>query len=256
MRYENIDLTIERGVATLTLRRPPLNVFNIPMMEEMTDALVQQLMPRHDWKSLLIRAEGKAFSAGVDVGEHLGETGRRMIDAFHRLFRRLNDVPLPIVAAVEGPALGGGCELVAMADLVVASRAATFGQPEIRLGVFAPVAAVVFRWKLCPKDAFDLMLTGRIVDAMEAQRMGLVTRVVDPGGALAEATAICTDFAGLSREALRMTKQGYRTREQDDFGFDLRTVEKRYLRHLLSSPDATEGLTAFLEKRPARWRDE
>ena len=256
MGYESIGFAIEAGAATLTLRRPPLNVLNIPMMLEIVDALEHGLGSRHDWKVLVIRAEGKAFSAGVDVGEHLGETGRRMIDAFHRIFRQLNDVPLPIVGAVEGAALGGGCELAAMCDFVVASRTATFGQPEIRLGVFPPVAAVVFRRKLAATNALDLLLTGRTVDAVEAQRMGLVTRVVEPGQVDAEAKALCAELLKLSRAALRATKQAYRTREEDDFGFDLRTVEKRYLRHLFTSPDAEEGLRAFLEKRPPRWKDE
>ncbi|MBI3846100.1 MAG: enoyl-CoA hydratase/isomerase family protein [Planctomycetes bacterium] len=256
MGYESIDFGIAGGVATLTLRRPPLNVFNIAMMGEITDAFSNGLAPRNDWKALVIRAEGKAFSAGVDVGEHLGDTGRRMIDVFHRIFRMLNDVPLPIVAAVEGAALGGGCELVSMCDFVVASRTATFGQPEIKLGVFPPVAAVVFRRKLAANDALDLLLTGRTVDAVEAQRMGIVTRIVEPGKVDAECATLCAEFCKLSRAALRATKQAYRSREGDDFGFDLRAVEKRYLRHLFSSPDAEEGLKSFLEKRPPRWRDE
>jgi cyclohexa-1,5-dienecarbonyl-CoA hydratase len=256
MAYESIDFAVAGDVATLTLRRPPLNVLNIAMMSEITDALTNRLAATDEWKALVIRAEGRAFCAGVDVGEHLGETGRRMIDAFHRIFRVLNDVPLPLVAAVDGMALGGGCELVAMCDFVISSRTATFGQPEIKLGVFPPVAAVVFRRKLAPKDALDLLLTGRSIDAAEALRMGLVTRVVEPGKVDGECAALCAEFGKLSRGALRATKQAYRSREQDDFGFDLRAVEKRYMRHLFSSPDAEEGLKSFLEKRPPRWRDE
>lgn len=146
MAYEHIKLAVADGVATLTLCREPLNVLNIAMMKEMNQAL-DTLSPA-GLKVLLIQAEGKAFSAGVDVGEHLGDQVHDMIEVFHGIFRRMEKLGVVTVASVQGAALGGGCELAAYCDLVVASAKAKFGQPEILVGVFPPVAALVFpgRW--------------------------------------------------------------------------------------------------------------
>ena len=129
MAFEHIKLAVENGVATLTLCREPLNVLNIAMMTEINQAL-DSLDPA-GLKVLLIQAEGKAFSAGVYVGEHLGDQVKQMIEVFHGIFRRMDKLGVVSVASVQGAALGGGCELAAYCDLVVASQKAKFGQPEI-----------------------------------------------------------------------------------------------------------------------------
>ena len=137
--YKNIEYEqIDSGV-TITLDRPPLNVLNIEMMEELSRALsvVQKEQP----KFLLLRAKGKAFSAGVDVGDHTQEKAKHMITAFHKMFHILNHMSTPAIAAVQGACLGGGCELATFCDIVIASEDAKFGQPEVKVRVMAPVAA-------------------------------------------------------------------------------------------------------------------
>lgn len=244
---------MEGGLATLTLCREPLNVLNIAMMKEMNHAL--DSLKGQGIKLLLIKAEGKAFSAGVDVGEHLGDLVHEMIEVFHGIFRRMDALEVPTVASVQGAALGGGCELVAYCDLVVASEKAKLGQPEIQVGVFPPVAALVFPRQLGYKKALELILTGDTIDARQALEIGLVNRVVPPEELEAATQELVGKLLRLSGLVMRLTKKAVVEGLLDDKAEGLKRIEHIYLDEMMTTHDAEEGLKAFLEKRKPVWQE-
>ena len=206
-------------------------------------------------KALLFAAEGKAFSAGVDIEDHLGERVKPMLEAFHRIFRLLHDLDCPTVAAVQGAALGGGAELATFCDLVIASEAATLGQPEIKVGVFAPIAVLHYPLRVGPHRAVQLLLSGRVVGASEALQIGLVDRVV-PAETLAEAMeAELGRFTAQSAAVLRLTKRAVRQSLGLPFHVALSQLEDLYQYELMTTEDAAEGLRAFAEKRRPVWSD-
>ena len=174
--YQHIRFKFDDRVARVTFARPPVNIFNIAMMREINDALNQSSHER-DLVAVVFdaAADCRAFSAGVAVEEHVEETIFQMLDSFHAIFRNLEQLARPTIAVVDGAALGGGCELVAACDIVIASERARFGQPEIKLGVFPPVAAVLLPQVIGDKRARELILTGELIEAAEAARLGLVS---------------------------------------------------------------------------------
>src|SRR5438105_8692556 len=177
--YQHIHFSIEDRVARIALARPPLNVLNIAMMREVGAALDECARARDAVAVVFEAAQDiRAFSAGVAIEEHVAETIYQMLQSFHDIFRALEDLAKPVVAVVDGAALGGGCELVAACDIVLASERARFGQPEIKLGVFPPVAAILLPRIIGEKRARELILTGEMIDAGEARRLGLVSYVV------------------------------------------------------------------------------
>ena len=175
-REETIRLSVDAGLARITLDRPPLNVLTTAMMRELASVL-RRVAADEAIQVVRIDAAGRAFSAGVDVGDHLGDLLPAMMAALGDLFVAFEDVPRPIVAVVQGAALGGGLEVVLGCDLVVASESATFGQPEIKLGVFAPPATVLLPRRSGRGAATGMLLTGESVDAAEALRLGLANAV-------------------------------------------------------------------------------
>lgn len=254
MAYEFIKLDLAEGLATLTLNREPLNVLNIAMMKEMNAAL-DGLMGQ-GVKVLLIKAEGKAFSAGVDVGEHLGDQVNEMIEVFHGIFRRMDALNCVSVASVQGAALGGGCELAVYCDLVVASAKAKFAQPEIMVGVFPPIAALAFPRQMGYKKALELILTGDTIGAEEAYRLGLANQVVAPEELAAATEKLVGKLMKLSGLVLRLSKKAIlKGLKEPDPADALKKIEKVYLKELMVTGDAIEGLKAFLEKRPPVWQD-
>src|SRR5919109_2271659 len=176
--YQNIHFRLEDRGGRITFARPPLNIFNIEMMREITSALGE--CAQRELVAIVFDADKdcRAFSAGVAVEEHVQETIYQMLDAFHTIFRQLEQIAKPTIALVDGAALGGGCELVAACDIVIASDRSRFGQPEIKLGVFPPVAAIILPLVIGEKRARQLILTGELIDAPEAARLGLVNHLV------------------------------------------------------------------------------
>jgi cyclohexa-1,5-dienecarbonyl-CoA hydratase len=253
MAYEHIKLEVAGGLATLTLAREPLNVLNIAMMKEINQAL--DSLSGQDFKVLLVKAEGKAFSAGVDVGEHLGDQVHEMIEVFHGMFRRMDALGVVTVASVQGAALGGGCEVMAYCDLVVASEKAKIGQPEIQVGVFPPVAALVFPRQMGYKKALELIVTGDTIGAAEAQSLGLVNQVVPPEELEAATDKLVGKLLGLSGLVLKLTKKAVVGGLLDDTDQGLGVIEKVYLEELMQTHDAEEGLKAFLDKRKPEWQE-
>lgn len=196
----------------------------------------------------------KAFSAGVDIADHTPKRVAKMLSAFHAVFRRLAKADCVSIALVQGNCLGGGMELATFCDFVIATDSAQFGQPEIKLGCFPPVALVTLPLLIGMRAASDLILTGRQIDATEAMRLGLVTRVV-PGSELqAAGVDLLAELRSLSPAVLRLTRRTLRKLHASDFSKRLVEVERIYLSQLMKSKDAREGICAFLEKRAPSWQ--
>lgn len=249
--FKTIETSESDGVFTLTLDRPPLNILNLEMLSEIGAAL--DAAAGSDF--LVLKGRGKAFSAGADVGDHLPDKVERMLSVFRGVISRLAAFEGLVVACVEGAALGGGCELVLPADVVLASANAQFGQPEIQLGVFAPVAMVLLP-RICPAGAArELLLSGRAIDAETALRLGLASRVFPAEAFEAECGKYMARLTSMSRSSLKLSKSLLRRLHPDDFAAKLQLAEETYLQELMKTPDAVEGCAAFLAKRKPVWRD-
>lgn len=244
------------GLATLAINRPPFNVLDIPTMDEINAAL-DACIADSRVKLLVITGVGeKAFSAGVEVADHTPDKVDRMIDVFHGIFRRLQQLPVPSLAAVNGAALGGGMELAIGCDMLVAASGAKFGQPEIKLGVFPPIAAVLLPRLVPPARAMEILLGGENLVAEEALKIGLVNRVFAKDSFAADVEAFVAPYLGLSRAALVSAKKAIRAAAGKPFGPALDAAESIYLKELMVTDDAQEGLAAFLEKRKPVWRNQ
>jgi cyclohexa-1,5-dienecarbonyl-CoA hydratase len=255
MAYQHIVTDFKDGLGTVTFNRPPVNVLNIAMMDEINDAL-KSWQGSKDLKVVLFNAKGKCFSAGVDVGEHMGDLAPKMIEAFHRIFRLMDKLGTLTVASVYGSCLGGGCEVAVFCDLVIAGEGAKLGQPEIQVGVFPPIAAQIMPRIIGRKAAMDLILSGRIISAAEALQMGLVNQVVKDEDLEKETEAFLKPYLKLSAEVLRQAKRAVMSGLRDDLEPSLQAIEDIYLNQLMKTHDAQEGLKAFLEKRKPTWKNE
>ena len=255
MGYEHIETDFKDGLGTITLNRPPVNILNIAMMEEINEVL-EEWQGKKDLNLVLFDAKGKCFSAGVDVGEHMGDLAPKMIGAFHRMFRLMDSIGIPTLASVYGSCLGGGCELAVFCDLVISSEDAKYGQPEIQVGVFPPIAAQIMPRIIGRKAAMDLILSGRIISADEALNMGLVNKVVAKEELESATDKFVKPYLKLSAEVLRKTKKAVTAGLMDDFEPSLKIIEDIYLDELMNTADAQEGLKAFLEKRKPEWKNE
>ena len=236
----------------ITLSDPPLHILDITMLEELREALGRVGNDRH---ALIIDATGeKAFSAGASVQDHLGDRIAAMLSAFHDCFRILARLDLVTVALVRGAALGGGCELALACDFVLASDRARFGQPEINLGVFPPVAAYQLSRQTAPRKGLELLLTGDPVDAATAERLGLANAVFPAAEFEARADEWLQRLYRQSASSVRFTKKAFRLAQAADFEDRLARVERLYLEELMQTSDANEGLNAFIEKRKPEWQ--
>jgi cyclohexa-1,5-dienecarbonyl-CoA hydratase len=246
----DVRVAVADGLATITLDRPPVNVLTTAMLRELASAL-KRVAADGTVRVVRITAAGKAFSAGVDVADHFGDLLPAMMEALADLFAAFADVPQPIVAVVAGAAFGGGLEVVLGCDLVVASEHATFGQPEIKLGVFAPPATVLLPRRIGVLAATAMLLTGEAVNAAEAKRLGLVNEVFAADGFDDAAAAWIGKLMRLSGATLRLAKRALSE------SLDLETSEAHahvndiYMNDLMAIEDANEGLRAFVDKRPA-----
>jgi cyclohexa-1,5-dienecarbonyl-CoA hydratase len=225
-----------------------LNVFNIEMLKEINFVL-EDLIHNRTMKLLIITGNGKAFSAGVDVAEHLPDQAEPMLATFHRTMDLLAQIKAPTLAALNGVALGGGCEVALFCDLVIAAESARLGQPEIKLATLPPVAAALLP-KLCGvKKAFELLLIGDALEAREAERLGLINRVVADVNLQNEVDWFARKLTDLSTDAVRLTKQAIRQGLDENFTEGFNAAEAICLEMLLHNPDTQEGLQAFIDKR-------
>lgn len=242
------------GIAKITFNRPPLNILNIEMMKEINDKIAD-LQFNTEIKLIVFNAVGKAFSAGVSVEDHTEDKASQMLDEFHRTFRLLNTINIPTLAVVQGYAFGGACELIAFCDLAIAAESAKFGQPEIKVGVFPPVAAIIFPYIMGMKKAMELLLKGEIISAKEALNLNLINKVVPDDSLQAEADKLISSIAANSSVVIQFTKQTvYKTRFLE-FNEALKIAENIYLVELMQTEDAKEGISAFLQKRTPLWKN-
>ena len=247
VRQETAD-----GIATLTLSHPPVNILTRDVLAQYR-AHLADLAAMPALRVLVLRAEGKHFSAGADVAEHLPPTVADLIPEFMATIAMLWDFPLPVVAAVRGRCLGGGFELVQPADVIVAGESAAFGQPEILLGVIPPAACALLP-RLCgPARAALITLGGDPLDARAALAAGLVSAVVPDARVEEEALALAARFARHSAAALTITKRALRAAADRTVADAMAEAERLYLTDLMATRDASEGIQAFLAKRPATW---
>ena len=252
--FQHIRYQVDDRIARITFARPPLNVLNIAMMREIIEALNESA--RRDIVAIVFGSdkECRAFSAGVAIEEHVQDTIYQMLDSFHTIFRQLEQISKPAIALVDGAALGGGCELVAACDIVIASERSRFGLPEIKLGVFPPVATILLPVVIGEKRARELILTGEIIDAVEAGRLGLCNHIVPSAHLepkLLEVSAKLRELSGTSLEFTRRAMDLGRGRTLDEA---LTEQENIYLHELMKTVDANEGIKAFMEKRKPVWR--
>ncbi|NIO04235.1 MAG: enoyl-CoA hydratase [Proteobacteria bacterium] len=255
MGFQNILFEIKDSVATITINRPPYNVLDIKTMKEINEA-IENAKTERGLKALLFTAAGdKAFSSGVDVRDHTPDKMDEMIEVFHRIFRLLSTFDVPTLAGVKGMALGGGCELVAFCDLVIASEKATFGQPEIKVGVYPSMAVAWLHRIIGAKKAYELLLTGDTISASEAERIGLINQVVPHGEFDNAVEAFLGRLRDKSSTVLKWAKTAIRYGLGVDFERGLQSSEIIYKHGLMRTEDANEGLSAFLEKRQPVWKE-
>ena len=244
-------------VAHLTLNRPKQNIMNMEMLKEMAGA-IESLNSRDDVRIILLDASPECegyFSAGVGAEGYTTQMVFQMLDAFHHVFRAIIEISKPILAVVDGVASAGGCELAAFCDLVIATENARFLQPEIKLGVFPPLGAVVYPRVIGPKRAMELLLTGDALNAQQALQIGLVNRVV-PRTALKETVdALVKRLSEQSAPVLALLKRVIFEGTWLPFNEALKKSQDIYLNQLFELEDSQEGLRALVEKRKPVWKN-
>ena len=252
MNYETILVSRDERVGTITLNRPKaLNALNSQVMHEVTGAAAEFDADPGIGAIIITGAGGKAFAAGADIKEMSALSFSEVFDTdFFAAWGRLAAVRTPLIAAVAGYALGGGCELAMMCDVLIAADTAKFGQPEITLGVLPGMGGSQRLTRAIGKaKAMDLILTGRMIDAAEAERSGLVSRVVPAEDLMTEATAIATTISQMSRSAARMAKEAVNRAFESSLTEGL-LYERRLFHSAFATEDQSEGMAAFIDKRP------
>jgi cyclohexa-1,5-dienecarbonyl-CoA hydratase len=249
VRYETRE-----GVAYVTLDAPPLNILTGELMLAIA-AAVESANADGSLKAIALTAAGRAFSAGADIGEHEPARAPQMIGAFSRLFDVMSSSALPVVMAVDGAALGAGFELVLMADVLLASERATFGQPEIRLGFFAPLGVSLLPARVGVNRALEITCTGRVFGARQMAEFGIVSRVVAAEELHGEMEAVLGDMRRASPAVMRMnvalTRRLHAERQPLDEA--RHEAERVFLDELMALDDVREGIAAFYEKRQPVW---
>jgi len=247
-----LNLEVNSPIARITLINPPLNIIDLPMMLELQQALAE-IEPRTDISIILFQGDSRAFSAGVDIKAHLPDQIHEMLTSFHAVIRAIVASRKVTIADVRGACLGGGAELAAVCDVVYTARDANWGFPEIKLGCYPPVAAVVLATLIGQKRAAELILTGHQFSGDEAATMGLSTRSVTAEELESVIERTLAELRQLSPVALAHAKKAIYAWDAIHFDKGLARAEKIYLEELISTADAREGIIAFLAKRPPKW---
>ncbi|MBN9532709.1 MAG: enoyl-CoA hydratase [Alphaproteobacteria bacterium] len=257
MTYNNILATVDGGVGVITLNRPKaLNALNSELLQELVTAL--EGWDRDDAvRAIVLTGSDRAFAAGADIKEMSGQSYMDMYKA--NFFAAANDrivaIRKPIIAAVAGWALGGGCELAMLCDFIIAADTAKFGQPEINLGVMPGIGGTQRLTRFVGKSkAMEMCLTGRNMDAAEAERAGLVSRVVPAADLMAEAMKAAHTIAGKSLPIVMMTKETLNRAYETTLSEGVR-YERRVFHSMFATEDQKEGMAAFSEKRKPAFKD-
>lgn len=253
MNFQKIRLEFpfDERVANITLSAPKANIVDRAMIAELDAAFAQCAL--RPLSAIVLGAEGPHFSFGASVQEHLPEQIAGTLSALHALLRRIASMPAPVIAEVRGQCLGGGFELVLACDLILVEEGAQFAAPEIKLGVFAPAASALLPVRIGQAAAARLLITGEPLSAVQAFQYGLAARLVagNLGGAVSD--WLEADFLPRSPSSLGFACKAARLTVRRALEEDLPRLEELYLRELMSTPDAVEGIRAFVEKRPAQW---
>ena len=252
--YTSIRFEVTQGIARLVLDRPPANVLSVDAMREINAAL-ESLEYQRDVKLVVLSATGKYFSPGFELADHLGDRAYLMLEQFERIFENLGKTDKPTLAIVTGPALGAGSLLAAGCDIVYAAASAKFGHPEVKGGVFNPVAAALLPRLVGRKKAFEMLLGAQSITAADAERFGLITRAFPDDRLEAEAAALVQRFQDGSAAVLQMARRALSGGLDLPFLDAVRHAEDVYLNQLMGTEDAEEGLKAVMAKRKPVWKD-
>jgi len=259
MSYENIDVRIEaEKVGIVTLNRPKaLNALNDALMTELGQAL-KAFDADPAIGCIILTGSERAFAAGADIAAMAKYSFQDVYKGEYitRNWETIRQIRKPVIAAVSGFALGGGCELAMMCDFIIAADNAKFGQPEIKLGIIPGIGGTQRLTHAVGKaKAMDLILTGRMMDAAEAERAGLVARVVPAAGLMEEAMKVAETIAAMSLPSVLAAKEAVNRAFETPLAEGIR-FERRVFHALFSTHDQKEGMKAFVEKRPAKFRNE
>ena len=253
-QFQSIKFRIDSGVARMTLDRPEHNLLNEAMLRELADG-ISFAGERDDVKLIVLDSAHKVFCGGIDIGEYTSQRVFQMLDAFHAAFSGMLEIGKPVVCVVNGPAIGGGAELAAFGDLVIATPKARFAQPEISIGIFPPLASTILPFLVGPKAALELVLTGEAVTAERALELGLVNRLVPEAKIEQTVNELVSRITEHSGPVLTMAKKAI----LGGMGMSLRDGLKHsmniFLNELYRLEDSQEGLRALVEKRKPNWKN-
>lgn len=251
---KHIKPALEKGVARISFARPKHNVLNIEMMRELNGEL-ETLLKDNELKCLVLQGEGPSFCAGVEVGDHKPELVDDMIATFNQLIGLISKFDVPVIAAVHGACLGGGMEVAIACDIIMASKTAVFGQPEIKLGFIPPYAAIRLPVLVGPAKAIEVCTSGRRYSAAEAQTMGFVSHVAEDAEFAEKVDAMIKEIAYCSPLIIRLNKRAVR----ENIGFSPADAVKNssdlFLNVMMKTEDTLEGIASFEEKRKPVWKN-
>lgn len=253
-QFEYVKLRIDGALARMTLDRPEHNLLNESFLRELADG-ISFAGDRPDVKLIVLDSACKVFCGGIDIGEYTSQRVFQMLDAFHAAFSGMLEAAKPVICVVNGPAIGGGAELAAFGDLVIATPKARFAQPEISIGVFPPLASTILPFLVGPKRALEIVLTGEAITAERALELGLINRLVPEAKLEAAVNELTERITAHSGPVLTMAKKAI----LGGMGLSLRDGMKNsmniFLNELYRLEDSQEGLRALVEKRKPNWKN-
>src|SRR3981189_3321842 len=252
--FEHVKFHIDAGVARMTLSRPEHNLLNESMLREIASG-ISHAGERDDVKLIVVDSACKVFCGGIEVGEYTSQRVFQMLDAFHAAFSGILETAKPVVCVVNGPAMGGGAELAAFGDLVIATPKARFAQPEISIGVFPPLASTILPYLVGPKTALELVLTGEPVTAERALEIGLINRLVPEAQLEKAVNDLIARITGHSGPVLTMAKKAILSGMGLSLKDGLKQSMNIFLNELYRLEDSQEGLRALVEKRKPNWKN-
>ena len=253
-KFEFVKFRIDNSAARMTLNRPEHNLLNEAMLREIADGIIFAGNSEQA-KLIVLDSDAKVFSGGIDIGEYTSQRVFQMLEAFHAAFAAMLETGKPVICVVNGPAIGGGAELAAFGDLVIATPKARFAQPEITIGVFPPLASTILPFLVGPKTALEIILTGEPVSAERALELGMINRLVPEAQLEKTVDELVARIAGHSGPVLTMAKKAI----LGGMGLSLRDGLKKsmdiFLNELYRLEDSQEGLRALVEKRKPNWKN-
>jgi cyclohexa-1,5-dienecarbonyl-CoA hydratase len=252
--FQYLKVRVEGSVLRITLNRPEHNLLNEPMLRELADS-IDLIGQKDEIKLIVLDSACKVFCGGIEVGEYTSQRVFQMLDAFHSAFTGILETAKPVLCVVNGPAIGGGAELAAFGDMVIATPKARFAQPEISIGVFPPLASTILPYLVGPKKALELVLTGEPVTAERALEMGLVNRLVPEAELGKTVDDLIARITGHSGPVLTMAKKAILSGMGLSLKDGLKQSMNIFLNELYRLEDSQEGLHALVEKRKPNWKN-